>query len=193
MLLSLSLSCSWPLLWPFQLGFLLPPDIHVALHNLGTEFGLLPSKPQFLRLDFRRSIEAWSFFGDWRLPTHVWVLETTSDFYDDAKDGVRGPPGLDSVSDELQYAPELLVTQAQNRADSSVIEKLSDDDIIGGLSFSEISRLSRVFLTFFLSSSSLHSSRMLGRKCFICEVLSDINGKPVESTIWCNLTISKKT
>lgn len=86
-------------------------------------------------------------------------------FYD-AKGYVQGPPGLDSLNDELQHAPELPVTQAQNRADSSVTEKLSDDDIIGGLSFSEISRLSRVFLTFFLSSPSLRSSRMLGRKVF---------------------------
>lgn len=69
------------------------------------------------------------------------------------------------MNDELQHAPELPVTQAKNRADCSVIEKVSDDDIIGGLS-SEISRPSRVFLTFFLSSLSLHSSRMLGEKVF---------------------------
>lgn len=51
---------------------------------------------------------------------------------------LRGTPGLDSMSDELQHAPKLPETKAGKREDSSVIERLGDNDFIRELFCSEM-------------------------------------------------------
>lgn len=49
-----------------------------------------------------------------------------------------GPPGLASVNEELQRAPELPAAQVATRADCSVIEKFRDGDFVGEVYCSEM-------------------------------------------------------